>query len=238
MSLPLNDVSLTTNGQFLEAKVDAIVASGMRRINVSLDTLNPLAFRHIARGGDLETVLRGIDAAQTAGLRVKINMVPLRGENLDQLVPMLEYCLERDIELRYIELMDMGHLKHDAQYQHQFVGRDEILEHIGQTQEFARTYAAYDSTSVRYEIPGQGVFGIIANESEPFCSACTRLRLSSNGYLYGCLSNTNRHFVGDLLELPDHLALARLQGVLVSALADKQSLQVRGEVTVMKFIGG
>ena len=238
MSLPLNDVSLTTNGQFLESKVDAIVTSGMRRINVSLDTLNPLAFRHIARSGDLDSVLRGIDAAQDAGLRVKINMVPLRDENLDQIVPMLEFCLARDIELRYIELMDMGHLKNDAQYQHQFVGRDEILELIGETQEFARTYAAYDSTSVRYEIPGQGVFGIIANESEPFCSACTRLRLSSNGYLYGCLSNTNRHFIGDLLELPDHLALARLQGVLVSALADKQSLQFHGEVTVMKFIGG
>lgn len=238
MRLDLNDVSLTTNGQFLEAKADAIAASGIRRINVSLDTLNPLRFRHIARGGDLETVLAGIHAAQAADLRVKINMVPLRDENLDQLVPMLEFCLEHDIELRYIELMDMGHLLHDAQYQAQFVGRDEILELIGQTHEFARTYAAYDSTSVRYEIPGQGFFGIIANESEPFCSACTRLRLSSNGYLYGCLSNTNRHFIGDILDLPDHLALARLQSVLVSALDDKQTLQFRGEVTVMKFIGG
>jgi cyclic pyranopterin phosphate synthase len=238
MHLPLNDVSLTTNGQFLQAKAEVIVESGIRRINVSLDTLNPLRFRHIARSGDLETVLRGIEEVQAAGLRVKINMVPMRGENLDQLVPMLDFCLERDIELRYIELMNMGHLKHDAQYQKLFVGRDEILENIGRTREFSRTYAAYDSTSVRYEIPGQGVFGIIANESEPFCSACTRLRLSSNGYLYGCLSSTHRHFIGDVLELPDHVALPRLQGALVSALADKQSLQFRGEVTVMKFIGG
>lgn len=238
MALPLRDVSLTTNGQFLEKKADVIIESGVRRINVSLDTLNPLGFRRLARSGDLETVLRGIDRMRAAGLRLKINMVPMRSENRDQLLPMLDYCLERDMELRFIELMNMGHLKHSAQYAREFVGRDEILSTIGERYEFARTQAVYDSTSVRYEIPGRGVFGIIANESEPFCSACTRLRLSSNGYLYGCLSNANRHYIGDVLDMPNHLALPRLQGLLVKALADKQSLQFQGEVTVMKFIGG
>ncbi len=115
---------------------------------------------------------------------------------------------------------------------------DELLDAISGRYEFVRTDAAYDSTSIRYEIPGQGFFGIIANESEPFCSACTRLRLSSNGFLYGCLSNAECHDIRQLLGQPLHLALNGLQGLLRSALDDKQNLAFRGEVTVMKFIGG
>jgi GTP 3',8-cyclase len=238
MKQPLRDVSITTNGQLLERKADLIVSAGIKRLNVSLDTLDATMFPRIARGGDLATVLRGIEAMLSAGVKLKINMVPMRHANLDQVVPMLEFCMDRGIELRYIELMNMGHLKWSPEYARQFVGQAEILQTIGKRFEFVRTDAAYDSTSIRYDVSDQGVFGIIANESEPFCSACTRLRLSSNGFLYGCLSNTHRHFIGGLLDLPDHLALVRLQGLLVKALGDKQSHSFRGEVTVMKFIGG
>ena len=165
-------------------------------------------------------------------------MVPMKSANVDQILPMLDYCLERDIELRFIELMNMGHLKYSAAYRRDFFGMDDILALIGRRYEFARTDAAYDSTSVRYEIPGRGVFGIIANESEPFCASCTRLRLSSNGYLYGCLSSTKRHPIADLLQLPDGMAKTLLQTRLTDALGDKQTVQFQGEVTVMKFIGG
>ena len=238
MKLPLGDVSITTNGQLIERKLSVIRESGIRRINVSLDTLDPVAFRRIARGGDLATVQRGIDGLLAAGLKLKINMVPMRHHNRDQLLPMLEYCLARGIELRYIELMNMGHLKWSADYGRELVTRDEILAEIGQRYEYIRTDAPFDSTAIRYEIPGRGVFGIIANESEPFCNACTRLRLSSNGYLYGCLSSTARQAIGDVLKLPEHLALARLQTLLMAALGNKQTQSFRGEVTVMKFIGG
>jgi len=236
--LPLDDVSVTTNGQLLPGKMAVVKESGLKRINVSLDTLNPLRFRAIARSGDLATVLAGIDGVLDAGLRVKVNMVPMKTANVDQILPMLDYCLDRGIELRLIELMNMGHLKHGAGYARDFFGMDDILALIGTRYEFARTDAAYDSTSVRYEIPGRGAFGIIANESEPFCASCTRLRLSSNGYLYGCLSSSKRHAMADLLELPDDQARTLLQTRLMGALGDKQTLQFRGEVTVMKFIGG
>jgi len=151
---------------------------------------------------------------------------------------MLEYCLQRGIELRFIELMNMGHLRFGNQYILDFYGMDEILETIGTGYEFARTEAPYDSTSVRYEIPGRGVFGIIANETEPFCSSCTRLRLSSNGHLYGCLSNARSHDLRDVLGRSREQALPRVRHLLGLALADKQSLSFRGETTVMKFIGG
>jgi cyclic pyranopterin phosphate synthase len=238
MQLGLDDVSITTNGQLVLRKFDTIVNSGLQRINVSLDTLDPDRFAKIARSGDLQTVLAGLEALKAAGLRIKINMVPMRTANADQILPMLDYCLERGFELRFIELMQMGHLNHSQAFQRDFLGMEDILEAIDARYEFTRTDAPYDSTSVRYEIPGAGWFGIIANESEPFCSACTRLRLSSNGFLYGCLSNAASHDIKPILELPEHHALARLQSVLMKTLGDKQRASFTGEVTVMKFIGG
>ena len=238
MALPLKDVSVTTNGQLLPQKAELIVEAGLRRINVSLDTLDEDAFRNIARGGDLDTVLQGVRRMLDAGLRVKINMVPMRRRNADQILPMLDYCFERGIELRFIELMRMGHLRNGNQFVQEFFGMDEILALIGERYEYARTDAPWDSTAVRFEVPGKGVFGVIANESEPFCSTCTRLRLSSNGWLYGCLSNARRHDMRPTLGLPRPQALARLRQLLTRALGDKQSLGFRGEVTVMKFIGG
>ena len=238
MSLPLSDVSVTTNGQLLPRKADLIARAGLRRINVSLDTLDAERFRAIARSGDLATVLEGMALMREAGLRVKVNMVPMRTRNADQILPMLDYCLEHGMELRYIELMNMGHLRYGNGFQRDFLGMEEILETIASRYEFTRTDAPYDSTAVRFEIPGRGTFGVIANETEPFCSSCTRLRLSSNGFLYGCLSNAASHDMRPVLEEPHHQAMARLQSLLMRALGDKQDLSFKGEVTVMKFIGG
>ncbi|MAI41746.1 MAG: radical SAM protein [Gammaproteobacteria bacterium] len=237
MSIPLSDVSLTTNGQLLLKKKDIIQASGLKRINVSLDTLNPVRFKQIARGGDLKTVLNGIEEMLDIGLKVKINMVPLRSQNLGEVPAMLDYCLSRGIELRFIELMRMGHLLHSASFTNDFVSMEDLLNKIADHYTFARTDAPYDSTAVRYKISDKGIFGIIANESEPFCRACTRLRLSSDGYLYGCLSSANKSYIGDLINLPAHEALPKLQGLLVKSLGDKK-LSFQGEVTVMKLIGG
>ena len=237
MQLPLKDVSLTTNGQLILDKRDVIVDSGINRINISLDTLNPARFKRIMRGGDLDTVQKGIDSMLDAGIRVKINMVPLRSQNAGEIIPMLDYCLDRNIELRYIELMRMGHLLQGNSFQQDFISMESLLDEISTKYEFARTDAPYDSTAARFEIPNKGVFGIIANESEPFCRSCTRLRLSSDGYLYGCLSNRNKQYIGDLLNLPTHRLLPKLQKILVNSLADKK-LAFEGETTVMKLIGG
>lgn len=237
--LGLEDISLTSNGQLLSRKLPLLLECGIRRLNISLDTLDAGEFRHIARGGDLATVLHGLEEAKAAGLKIKVNMVPLRGKNLDQVLPLLDYCLERGFELRFIELMRMGHLARDPNTFHQqFVGLEELLALIGTAHEFVQADAPLDATALRYRVPGQGYFGVIANESVPFCRTCSRLRLSSTGWLHGCLSSSNRHYVGDLLEKPRHEALPALQRLLVKALADKQEVAFSGGVTVMKIIGG
>ncbi|MDR8013677.1 GTP 3',8-cyclase MoaA [Ectopseudomonas guguanensis] len=237
--LGLDDISLTTNGQLLERKLPLLVECGIRRLNVSLDTLDASAFRSIARGGDLASVLAGMEAAREAGMKIKVNMVPLRGQNLAQVLPLLDYCLERGFELRFIELMRMGHLARDPNaFNQQFVGLPELLELIDSRYQYVQASAPLDATAMRYAIPGAGHFGVIANESVPFCRTCSRLRLSSTGWLHGCLSSSNRHYVGDLLDKPRHQALPALQRLLVKALGDKQDLAFSGGVTVMKIIGG
>ncbi|WP_275627172.1 radical SAM protein [Pseudomonas sp. 273] len=237
--LGLKDISLTSNGQLLSRKLPLLLDCGIRRLNISLDTLDSAAFRGIARGGDLATVLKGLDEASAAGMKVKVNMVPLRGSNLDQVVPLLDYCLERGFELRFIELMRMGHLARDGNaFASQFVGLQELLGLIGRDHPYVQANAPVDATALRYEVPGRGFFGVIANESVPFCRTCSRLRLSSTGWLHGCLSSSNRHYVGDLLDKPRHQALPALQRLLVKALADKQEVAFSGGATVMKIIGG
>ncbi|PYB74987.1 GTP 3',8-cyclase MoaA [Pseudomonas soli] len=237
--LGLEDISLTTNGQLLARKLPLLRDAGIRRLNVSLDTLDATAFRRIARGGDLASVLTGMAQASDAGMAIKVNMVPMRGQNLDQVLPLLDYCLERGYELRFIELMRMGHLSRDGNaFLQQFVGLEQLLALIGQSHAYEQAPRPLDATALRYRIPGKGHFGVIANESVPFCRSCSRLRLSSTGWLHGCLSSSNRHFVGDLLDKPRHQALPALQRLLVKALADKQDVAFSGDVMVMKVIGG
>jgi len=238
MRLPLQDVSLTTNGQLLPRKLGVLREAGLPRINVSLDTLDAERFRSISRSGDLPTVLHGIDLALDAGIGVKLNMVPLKTGNAGQVLPMLDYALDRGIELRFIELMRMGHLARDPAFERDFLGMHELLDIIGRRYEYARIDSEWDATAARFEIPGRGAFGIIANESEPFCATCTRLRLSADGYLHGCLSSTNRHYVAELLELPKDEAVAGLQSVLPRAMADKQNVAFDGSEMIMKVIGG
>ncbi|CAD5109021.1 GTP 3',8-cyclase MoaA [Zestomonas carbonaria] len=237
--LGLVDISLTSNGQLLARKLPILLEAGIRRLNISLDTLDAERFRQIARGGDLRSVLDGLERARAAGMKIKLNMVPLRGQNLDQVLPLLEYCLERGFELRFIELMRMGHLAHDANtFQQRFVGIQELLDLVGERYPYVQADAPLDATALRYEIPGLGFFGVIANESVPFCRTCSRLRLSSTGWLHGCLSSSNRHYIGDLLDKPRHQALPVLQRLLVKALADKQEVAFSGGATIMKVIGG
>ena len=238
MEMGLDDVSFTTNGQLLGPKVPMLARAGLRRINVSLDTLEADRFRQLARGCDLDTVLAAIDACLDAGIQVKLNMVPLRTGNAEQVLPMLDYALDRGIELRFIELMRMGHLAHSAAFERDFLGMESLLEIISRRHLYSRTDAPWDSTAVRFEIPGRGTFGIIPNETEPFCSSCTRVRLSADGWLHGCLSSSSRHYVADLLDLPREEAVDRLREQLQLAMADKQDVAFTGGATVMKLIGG
>ena len=250
--LGFEDVSITTNGQLLGNKLPRLKELGLSRLNISLDTLDDQRFREIARSGDLATVVDAIKQACELGFSVKINMVPMRGANDDQIIPMMRFAHEVGAELRFIELMKMGHLHSDQRFDQLFIGSDEILTLLsghghghghgsgeqGLVEELATPHS---STARRYQTSSGWQFGIIANETKPFCAGCDRLRLASNGMIYGCLSSNVGQDLGPIVALAQSdldEAKAQLTSLLQVALDTKQRRKFVGEVTVMKFIGG
>jgi GTP 3',8-cyclase len=236
--LASKDLSLTTNGQLLKQKAAFLLKNGLKRLNISLDTLDPEKYRSITGGGKLQRTLDGIEEALDQGIKVKVNMVPVRLLNDDEVVSMLDYCLEKKIELRYIELMQMGHLQSREKYDSKLVTMHQIFKQINKKHQFQPAAAPPDSTAKRYYIKDRGYFGIIANDSAPFCQNCNRLRLSSEGYLYGCLSSSKKFDLRPLLELPAKTAKKQLESILASAILTKQDFSFNGSSTLMRSVGG
>ena len=229
----IQSIGLTTNGLTLQKLAQPLREAGLSSLNVSLDSLDPENFRKLGRVGRVDRVLRGIDSALEAGLRIKLNMVVMRGQNEHEVVDLLDYGVTHGIEVRYLELMRMGPLYQSDEFP--LFSMQEILDKIGERYSYTPVEAEADSTSQRFRVPG-GFFGIIPNESAPFCSTCSRLRLTSNGHLVGCLSNPTETPIRDLL---DHLnAGVELQARVVESVAYKQSVAFTGSGLSMSRIGG
>ncbi len=183
----LKELTLTTNGSQLEKYAADLYAAGVRRVNISLDTLDEQKFADITRWGRLPQVLRGIDAAQSAGLRVKINTVALKGFNEDELLRLTEWCAERDMDMTWIEVMPMGDLGNENRLDQYW-----SLKDLRAT--LAEQYTVIDSTErsggparyVRLEETGQKI-GFITPLTHNFCESCNRVRLTCTGELYMCL---------------------------------------------------
>lgn len=183
----IEDLALTTNGILLAEKAAALKAAGLHRLTVSLDTLQPERFHALTRRSGLEAVLAGIEAARAAGFtRIKLDSVMLRGTNDDELVPLMEFARARDLELRFIEYMDVGgatQWNSDA-----VLSRAQMLERLAQAYG-PITPLAEDSSAPaeRFLLSDGTVFGIIASTTQPFCSSCDRSRLTADGMWYTCL---------------------------------------------------
>ena len=183
----LKELTLTTNGSQLARFADDLVAAGIKRINVSLDTLDEEKFARVTRWGRLPQVLKGIDAAQKAGLRVKINTVALKGFNEDELFTLTEWCAARDMDLTFIEVMPMGELGDEdriGQYWSLKDLRGSLEEQYSLTDLDHRTGGP--ARYVRLEETGQQV-GFITPLTHNFCESCNRVRLTCTGELFMCL---------------------------------------------------
>ena len=184
----LKELTLTTNGSQLEKYADALFAAGVRRVNISLDTLDDDKFARVTRWGRLPQVLRGIDAAQKAGLRVKINAVALKGFNEAELPAITRWCAERDLDLTWIEVMPMGEDMGDENRIGQFWSlkdvRAEYENHYSVTDLAERTGGP--ARYVRLEETGQKI-GFITPLSHNFCESCNRVRITCTGEIYTCL---------------------------------------------------
>lgn len=183
----LKELTLTTNGSQLERFADELYACGVRRVNISLDTIDEKKFAEITRWGRLPQVMRGIDAAQKAGLRVKINAVALKGFNEDELITLAEWCASRDMDMTWIEVMPMGDLGNEDRLD-QYWALDDLRATLGE--QYTLTDLSERSGGparyVRLEETGQKI-GFITPLSHNFCESCNRVRLTCTGELYMCL---------------------------------------------------
>ncbi|WP_152466676.1 GTP 3',8-cyclase MoaA [Sulfitobacter sp. THAF37] len=183
----LKELTLTTNGSQLERFADDLYAAGVRRVNISLDTLNETKFAEITRWGRLPQVMRGIDAAQRAGLRVKINAVALKGFNEQELPAITRWCADRDMDLTWIEVMPMGDLGNEDR-----LGQYWSLKDV--RARYAEDYTVTDLAErsggparyVRLEETGQKI-GFITPLSHNFCESCNRVRITCTGEIFMCL---------------------------------------------------
>lgn len=182
----LEELTLTTNGSQLARHAAELAACGVKRINVSMDTLDPDKFRTITRWGDLDKVMAGLDAAQAAGLSVKINAVALKGVNEDEIEPMLEWAHGRGMDLTLIEVMPLGEI--DTHRVDQFLSLSQVRARL------MDRYTLVDlpdrtggpARYVRVAETG-GRLGFITPMTHNFCESCNRVRLTCTGTLYMCL---------------------------------------------------
>ena len=186
----LQEVTLTTNGSRLADHAAALFAAGMRRINVSLDTLDAARFAHITRGGELARTLDGIAAAAAAGLKIKINTVALRGLNEDELAPLLRWSHQRGFDFTLIETMPMGegadtHAAHHLPLSQVRAQMEKEFRLLPSTHRSGGPARYFDIAETG------GRLGLITPLSHNFCESCNRVRLTCAGRLYMCLGQEN-----------------------------------------------
>jgi cyclic pyranopterin phosphate synthase len=247
-TLRVPDVALTTNGWMLEKYTPALRAAGLDRVNVSVDSINDAtAGRMNGLGFKVDRVLRGIDVAAAAGLRVKINCVVQRGVNDGELLDLCAYFRERGHTLRFIEFMDVGNTNHWQA--DRVVPAKELVERISAKWPLEPSAPAYrGEVAARYRYrDGRGEIGLISSVTEPFCRDCHRARLSADGKLYTCLfTSLGWDVLGCLRAGADDATLQRYLTRVWSGRMDRYSderaeLLARGEVrekVEMSYIGG
>lgn len=214
----LNELVMTTNGSQLVKLAQPLADAGVKRLNISLDSLDAAKFREITRTGDLHQVLAGIDAARAAGFAsIKLNVVVMKGRNADEVPKLVDFAVEHGLDITFIEEMplgDVGRSRGEA-----FCSSDEVRELI------ARRYNLLDSTEttggparyVRIEARPNTRIGFISPHSHNFCATCNRVRMTAEGRLLLCLGHENSLDMRELVRrhpTDDRPLLEALQGAL------------------------
>jgi len=236
--LEIPDLAMTTNAQQLSARAAELHDAGLSRVNISLDSLNPVTFRQITCGGEVSRTLDGIQVALQAGLNpLKLNMVVMRGINDDEVCEVLSFAMERGCELRFLELMPIGYgaeLFDDA-----FISSKSVRTRLSSQFDLEPLHVECGSSAKLYLARTKdglrGVVGFISPCSEPFCSGCTRLRLTADGRLLGCLAREEGLPIRRLLADADGAALS---AAVRRSLQGKRSDQHFEQPAVMAAIGG
>lgn len=240
----LKELVLTTNGSQLTHLAKPLVDAGVSRINVSLDTLSATQFAELSRTGSLDKVLNGIDAAIDAGFkRIRLNTVLLTGENEAQIEPLLDYALDKRIDIAFIEEMPMGHIT-QTERKLSLVPSAQVLSTIKSRFNLVPIVGgAADGPARRYSVEGTSTeVGVISPITHNFCDSCNRLRVTPDGRLILCLGHENALDLRQLLR--SDMDSSSLKRAIVAALAYKPERHVFDQpdepqvVRLMNVTGG
>jgi cyclic pyranopterin phosphate synthase len=193
------DLALTTNGFLLEQTAQALKDAGLKRINISLDSLKPEVAHHIAQKDVLQKVLDGIKLASSIGLKIKINSVPMKGINDNEILDLLEYCKQRDFPIRFIEYMENTHADDlkgmKTQEIQNIISKKYSFNHIASED--------LSSPTTSYQLEDGYIFGIIEPHKDDFCKSCNRIRLTAEGLLIPCLYFEDALSIKDAIQNKD-----------------------------------
>ncbi len=220
------DLALTTNGYLLPQVAQKLKDAGLKRLNISLDSLKPEVAHKIAQKDVLLQVLKGIDKALEVGLGVKINMVPLKDINDNEIIDVMEYCMERGMKIRFIEYMENRHANINLRGMH---GK-EILAKVKEKYTIRALGREGASPSFNYVIEENGYeFGLIDPHKHDFCESCNRIRLTAEGFLIPCL------YFDEAMSIAEHVKKGDVESaseVLAQVLKDKpkENRWIEGEL--------
>lgn len=217
----LDNLVLTTNGSQLERFAGDLKQAGVKRLNISLDTLRADRFKAITRIGDIEKVLRGIDAAREAGFsHTKLNTVMMRGTNDDEFTDLVQYAVDHQLDISFIEEMPMGDIHGRS---HEYIGSDETLERLGGRFTLVASAETTGGPARYWRIPGTETrVGFISPHSHNFCDSCNRVRITAKGELYPCLGQN------DVIHLKSALREHEEDDALRQAIMDAMGIKPLG----------
>ena len=235
----LRDLTLTTNGARLDRYATELCAAGMNRINISLDSLQPARFREITRTGRLDDVLNGIEAARGAGFdRIKLNSVIMAGRNDDEIIDLVEFARERQLDISFIEEMPLGHIdEHDRALS--FCSSDTIRSRIETVHPLVPSTESSGGPARYYRLGGSTTrVGFISPHSHNFCHLCNRVRVTAEGRLLLCLGN--EHSV-DLRAVIRETGgdMRALKNAIVAAMAikpERHHFDLQDEPQIVRFM--
>jgi cyclic pyranopterin phosphate synthase len=211
----LDELTLTTNGTQLARHVAMLRDAGVRRVNVSLDSLQPDRFARITRGGDLAAVLGGIEAARGAGLAIKVNMVALAQTNEDEIEPMMRWCAGQGFDLTLIETMPMGEVEEDRTAR--FLSLDAVRRRIEERFALIPLALRTGGPARYFEVAELGLrLGFITPLTANFCGGCNRVRVAATGSVYGCLGRDQKVELRPALRAGDGAQVHRLLDQLLA----------------------
>ncbi len=240
----LRELVLTTNGSQLERHAGALREAGVRRLNISLDTLRPERFREITRIGDLAKVLRGIDAARAVGFgRLKLNTVMMRGRNDDEFIDLVQFAVDKGIDIAFIEEMPLGDIGHGRQ--DSYFSTEEAIARLQTRFTLLPSTESTGGPARYWRIPGTETrVGFISPHSHNFCDTCNRVRVTAQGELYPCLGNNDAIRLLPLLrahpsdDAPLRAAIMHTMGIKAKGHDFTEQMNAPQVVRFMSMTGG